>query len=149
MKRYQISLDGRTFDVRLLSDPMQEQVDVEVDGRTLTVQVTPVLDAEEVVTPERAPMSAPVASTPVAAGPGRAAAGLPTGNRVTAPLPGVIKSVAVSAGQKVTVGDELLVIEAMKMANALRASRDGVVRAVHAIEGHHVAHGDLLLEYQN
>jgi biotin carboxyl carrier protein len=145
MKRYQISLDGRTFDVRLLSDPMQEQVEVDVDGRTLTVQVTPVLDAEEAPPPEKTPSSAPVAI----AGPGRAAAGPPTGNRVMAPLPGVIKSVAVSAGQKVAVGDELLVIEAMKMANVLRASQDGVVRAVHAIEGHHVAHGDLLLEYQN
>ncbi len=147
MKRYQISLDGRTFDIRLLSDPMQEQVDVEVDGRTLTVQVTPVLDAEEPTTPERVPVSAPAAPV-AAAGPGRAVAGPPGGNRVTAPLPGVIKSVAVSAGQKVTTGDVLLVIEAMKMANALRASRDGVVRAVHAIEGHQVAHGDLLLEYQ-
>lgn len=148
MKRYQISLDGRTFDVRLLSDPMQEHVEVEVDGKTLTVQVTPVLDAEEATTPERAPASAPAAPVAVA-GPGRAAASPAAGNRVMAPLPGVIKSVAVSAGQKVATGDELLVIEAMKMANVLRASRDGTVRTVHAIEGHHVAHGDLLLEYQS
>ena len=39
MKRYQITLEGQTFDVRLLSDPQQEQVQVEVDGVAFTAQV--------------------------------------------------------------------------------------------------------------
>lgn len=147
MKRYQISVDGRTFDVRLLSDPMQEQVEVEVDGRSLTVQVKPVPVAKEATDSEGAPVPAPAA--PVVAAPGRAAVGSPGGNRVTAPLPGVIKSIAVSAGQTVAVGDELLVIEAMKMANVLRASRAGAIRIVHVSEGRNVAHGELLLEYQS
>lgn len=147
MKRYQISVEGRTFDVRLLSDPMQEQVEVEVDGRTLTVQVKPVLVAEKAPGSEAVPAPTPAAS--VAAAPGRAVAGPTGGHRVTAPLPGVIKSIAVSAGQTVAVGDELVVIEAMKMANVLRASRAGAIGAVHVSEGRHVAHGELLLEYQS
>jgi len=68
---------------------------------------------------------------------------------VTAPLPGVIKSIAIRSGQQVSKGDPLLVIEAMKMDNVLRASREGVVETIHAAEGHQVAYGDLLLEYRS
>ncbi|NIV37432.1 MAG: hypothetical protein GWN58_50850, partial [Anaerolineae bacterium] len=39
MKRYQITLDGQVFEVLLLSDPLQDQVQVEVDGIVLTAEV--------------------------------------------------------------------------------------------------------------
>ena len=55
-------------------------------------------------------------------------------------------AVRVQAGQRVTKGEELLVVEAMKMENALRAPRDGVVRAVHASVGEMVAPGRVLVE---
>jgi 3-methylcrotonyl-CoA carboxylase alpha subunit len=45
-------------------------------------------------------------------------------------------------------GDPLLVIEAMKMDNVIRAVRSGAIAAVHAVEGHQVAHGEPLLEYE-
>jgi biotin carboxyl carrier protein len=60
----------------------------------------------------------------------------------------VIKSIAVRPGQEVSAGDRLLVIEAMKMDNVLRASRVGTIETIHATEGHQVAHGELLLEYR-
>ena len=50
-------------------------------------------------------------------------------------------------GQQVSPGDELLVIEAMKMDNIIRASRDGTVETIYANEGHQVAYGERLLEY--
>ncbi|MGB0498482.1 MAG: pyruvate carboxylase [Rubricella sp.] len=67
---------------------------------------------------------------------------------VAAPMPGVIASVAVSAGQKVKSGDLLLTIEAMKMETALHADRDGVVKAVHVPAGSQVDAKDLLVEFE-
>jgi 3-methylcrotonyl-CoA carboxylase alpha subunit len=63
-----------------------------------------------------------------------------------APMPGRVSAVKVAVGQRVTRGEELLIVEAMKMENALRAPRDGVVRAVHASVGEMVAPGRALLE---
>jgi biotin carboxyl carrier protein len=142
MKRYQITVDGRTFDVRLLSDPLQDQVEVEVNGEAFTVQVRALpLEAgtTEAVQPPSTPATAPTTEVRTTT---------PSGNSVVAPLPGVIKSIAVRPGQQVSVSDELLVIEAMKMDNVIRATRDGIIETVYAAEGRQVAHGELLLEYR-
>ena len=63
-----------------------------------------------------------------------------------APMPGRVSAVKVAVGQRVSKGEELLVVEAMKMENALRAPRAGVVRAVHASVGEMVAPGRALVE---
>ena len=65
-----------------------------------------------------------------------------------APMPGRVAAVRVVAGQRVAKGEELLVVEAMKMENALRAPRDGVVRAVHVAAGDLVAPGRALVEVE-
>ncbi|HEX9189757.1 MAG TPA: biotin/lipoyl-containing protein, partial [Vicinamibacteria bacterium] len=65
-----------------------------------------------------------------------------------APMPGRVAAVKVVAGQRVAKGEELLVVEAMKMENALRAPRDGVVRAVHVAAGDLVAPGRPLVEVE-
>jgi biotin carboxyl carrier protein len=145
MKQYRIVIEGRTFDVRLQSDPRQSQVHVDVNGVPLVV------DVEQV--PDNGQDSSPVEALPAAAQPAAPAPApgpLSTaGNRVLAPLPGLIKSVAVEPGQKVGTGEILLVIEAMKMDNVLRASRAGIVETIHAVEGRQVSYGDPLLEYRS
>ena len=65
-----------------------------------------------------------------------------------APLPGRVSAVRVVPGQRVARGEELLLVEAMKMENALRAPRDGVVRAVHAAAGDMVVPGRALVELE-
>ena len=65
---------------------------------------------------------------------------------VAAPLPGVIKSIAVRPGQQVAPNDELVVIEAMKMDNVIRATRAGAIGTIHVAEGRQVAYGEALLE---
>ncbi|AJY45165.1 pyruvate carboxylase [Martelella endophytica] len=69
-------------------------------------------------------------------------------NQVGAPMPGVISTVAVSAGQQVSVGDVLVSIEAMKMETALHADRDGVIREVHVKAGDQIDAKDLLVVYE-
>lgn len=68
-------------------------------------------------------------------------------NAVHAPIPGVIVSLAVAAGSRVEAGQELCVLEAMKMKNVIRAPRAGEIAAVHISAGQHVKHRDLLFEY--
>ena len=63
-----------------------------------------------------------------------------------APMPGRVSAVKVAVGARVRKGEELLVVEAMKMENALRAPRAGVIRAVHVEVGEMVAPGRALVE---
>jgi biotin carboxyl carrier protein len=146
MKEYEITLNGQTFRVRLLSDPRQEQVDVEVNGEAFTVEVRAVAAERDL---PAVPLPPQAEGDPAAGGARQPSAGVaPSGSAVTAPLPGVIKSIAIRPGQRVSRGDPLLVIEAMKMDNVLRASREGLVETIHIAEGHQVAYGELLLEYR-
>tara|TARA_R110002072_G_scaffold172324_9_gene326407 strand:+ start:2135 stop:2620 length:486 start_codon:yes stop_codon:yes gene_type:complete len=69
-------------------------------------------------------------------------------NDIKAPMPGLILDVPVKAGDVVKEGDYLLVLEAMKMENALTAPRDGMVKAVAVKEGDTVDKGQLLIEME-
>ncbi|MEQ6248443.1 pyruvate carboxylase [Sulfitobacter sp. HNIBRBA3233] len=69
-------------------------------------------------------------------------------DHVGAPMPGVVATVAVSAGQKVKQGDLLLTIEAMKMETGLHAERDATVKAVHITPGAQIDAKDLLVELE-
>ena len=103
--KYKVTLNGRTY-----------EVEVEA-GKAMCV-------AEyEAYAPAAAPVAAPVAAAPVAAAP-------VAGEAVTAPMPGNILKVAVSAGQAVKEGDLLVVLEAMKMENEIFAPKSGTVAQV-------------------
>ncbi len=66
---------------------------------------------------------------------------------VYAPIPGVVYSVAVQPGDHVGAGQELCVVEAMKMKNIIRASRSGEIARILVSPGQHVKHHDALIEY--
>ncbi|MFZ0530668.1 MAG: biotin/lipoyl-containing protein, partial [Propionicimonas sp.] len=61
----------------------------------------------------------------------------------------VILSIEVAAGASVQRGQTLMVLEAMKMKNDLRAERDGTVASVLVGAGAQVKHGDVLLEFES
>ncbi len=66
---------------------------------------------------------------------------------IGAPMPGVVASVAATAGKKVKEGDLLLTIEAMKMETAIHAERDGVLSEVLVKTGDQIDAKDLLVVY--
>jgi propionyl-CoA carboxylase alpha chain len=71
-----------------------------------------------------------------------------TSGQVTAPMPGLLVSVSVAEGDEVKAGDELAVLEAMKMENALRAERNGVVSKLHFAAGQSVEVDEVILELE-
>ena len=130
--KYKITLNNRVY-----------EVEVEAGKAML-------LDEYEAVDPAVADPAAPVAAAPAAAPAAAAAAAAPAavtgaGEAVTAPMPGAIVKVNVSAGQAVKAGDVLCVLEAMKMENDITAPKDGTVTQVVAAKGANVSTGDPLV----
>ncbi|HEY8102822.1 MAG TPA: pyruvate carboxylase [Burkholderiaceae bacterium] len=68
-------------------------------------------------------------------------------SHIGAPMPGIVVTVAVQAGQKVEKGHSILSIEAMKMETVIRAERDSVVKKVYIKPGSVVGAKDLLVEF--
>ena len=71
-----------------------------------------------------------------------------TNQAIKAPLPGTIISVLVKEGEKVSMGQKLLTMEAMKMENNVLAEKDGIVRSVKVKPGETVAQNDVLVEIE-
>jgi biotin carboxyl carrier protein len=142
---YRITLNGITYEVEVLGDPTQNEVEVRVDGETFHVEVSQV---EKTVAEAGSP-----APLPPAPSPGRMVAAPPpsgaNGTQLISPLPGTVISVAVEAGQRVDAGDELIVIEAMKMNNRIRSPRSGTVGEILVQVGEQVNHGAPLLAWSD
>jgi biotin carboxyl carrier protein len=103
----------------------------------------------ETSTPAVVKTAQPLPATPVAR---NAAVPQPSGDNskaILAPLPGVIISVAVKAGDAVAVGQEACVLEAMKMKNSIKSTRSGKISAVRINPGDHVQHGQILFEFSD
>ncbi|MEO8813151.1 MAG: acetyl/propionyl/methylcrotonyl-CoA carboxylase subunit alpha [Caulobacteraceae bacterium] len=70
-----------------------------------------------------------------------------TSRMVVSPMPGLVVSMDVVAGEEVKVGQVICVIEAMKMQNIIRAERDGAIKLIGARTGDSVAADDVLAEF--
>lgn len=70
-----------------------------------------------------------------------------SGNNMVAPLPGTVIEVFVKAGEKIEAGQVVLIIEAMKMKNSIRAVRSGMIGEVLVSAGQSVAHKQALIRF--
>jgi len=113
---------------------VQRDVTAEVDGRRFSVKlwvpdVVAVASPQGVVRPKRA---------------AQAAAGASGSGDVTVPMQGTIVKVLVAVGDKVEVGQTIVLLEAMKMENAVNAEKDGVIKEVRVSAGASVGAGDIV-----
>lgn len=67
---------------------------------------------------------------------------------VVAPMPGLVLKIDVDEGQEITADSPLLVLEAMKMENVIKATADGKIKSIHAEAGEAVDKGQLLIEME-
>jgi propionyl-CoA carboxylase alpha chain len=64
------------------------------------------------------------------------------------PMPGLLVKLAVALGDQVKVGEELAVVEAMKMENSLRATQDGIVAKISAKQGDSLMVDEVIMEFE-
>ena len=69
-------------------------------------------------------------------------------NAIKAPMPGLILEISVTVGQEVQEGDNLLILEAMKMENSFDSPRAGVIKSIAVEKGQAVDKGQLLIEFE-
>lgn len=137
MKTYKFKINGNEYNVEINSVE-GSNASVTVNGTAYQVELenapaVPVQAAPAPVSSAPAPVqSAPAAPKPAASGAGKA---------LTSPLPGVIIGIKVNVGDTVKAGQEVAVLEAMKMENSIEATHDGTVTAIHVAKGDSVLEG--------
>lgn len=136
MKEYKLTINGHDYAVRI--DRMDDSsADVTVNGTAFAVGIGSDGNAPSKI------VSRPAAVRPVqtesavrTSSAAHAAQGAGTTSRkVLSPLPGVINSINVTVGDRVSAGQTVAVLEAMKMENAIEAEKSGTVSAVHVSVG--------------
>ena len=70
------------------------------------------------------------------------------GGDIKAPMPGLVLSVMVNPGQQIKTGDTIVVLEAMKMENVLKAQADGVVKKILVIKGDKVEKNQVMVNFE-
>ena len=119
------TMSRKSYDIVAMPDPVPGQWTVYVGATPVTVALNGRRRRQK-------------AGGPAASGP----------QRVVAPMPGKVVKILVQAGEAVRARQPLVVVEAMKMENELRAGRDGTVADIHAQEGASVDAGALLVVIQ-
>ena len=139
---YTVLVDGRPLEIRV--HPTARHFDtLIVDGRSFDAGILRQGDSYRVALRDGAYDVTLVEAARGAGAPHRKAAAGPA--KVAAPMPGKIVRLVAAGGQAVKAGECLLVMEAMKMENEIRAPRDGVVKDVLVREGQAVESGALLI----
>ncbi|MDE6555368.1 MAG: acetyl-CoA carboxylase biotin carboxyl carrier protein subunit [Duncaniella sp.] len=142
MKEYKYKINGNSYTVKI-GDIDKNIAKVEVNGVPYKVELE---NTEKPVTIVNAPR--PSAAPRTEAGTkvvSRPAAAATSGYQVKAPLPGVVLSIPVKVGDAVKAADTVLVLEAMKMENAIHAGQDGTVKSIDVAVGDSVLDNTVLI----
>jgi biotin carboxyl carrier protein len=152
MSEYVFSIDQKEYRVEV-SEINSEYALIQVNGKEFRVdlqqlglaKLMPVASVRSEARTEAA-AAKPMAMAAPAPGSSPAAKGGEASNILKAPLPGLIIDVKVREGDKVKAGQNIVVMEAMKMENQIQATIDGTIKKIFVKKGDNVAEGNTLLE---
>lgn len=140
MKNFKFKIDNRSYAVDIVN-VNEKTATVNVNGVIYEVEVDKKLKTAKPVMPRKDF----VPSTDVTPPKPKIESGKTV---VRAPLPGKIVEVMVKVGDKVSIGQTIICIEAMKMENNIRIDREGLVTAVKVEANVTVTDGEILLEIE-
>ena len=146
MNKFEYKVQGVDYEVEI--EEMEGNIaKVSVNGIPFEVELKqPINPAKAITRPKVvAPVAAAAPAPAPATRPAAPAAPAGAGAAVKAPLPGTISSINVKVGDKVNVGDTVLVLEAMKMQNNIEAENSGTVTSILVNQGDSVMEGATLL----
>ncbi len=127
MRQYAVKVNDKEYPVTLISR-QGEVIEFEIAGKNYSTKVSPAINLINASALQNQTTSS---ST--------------TNGNINAPMPGIIVSIAKSEDDKVTAGDNILVIEAMKMENNITASKTGIIKKIHVKAGQEVENGQPLV----
>jgi len=144
MKNYKFKINDTQYDVEILSIE-ESSAKVNVNGEVYEVAVEHMLKTTKTPTLLRSVAVPSTESTPSTAR--TASPSAPKGAGVMkSPLPGKILEIFVKVGDRVSLGQRVVCLEAMKMENNINSTHDGTVAAIHIQKGDSVLEGDILVE---
>lgn len=135
---------GDTWYTVTVGDLTRSPVEVTVDGETFQVEVEG-LSPTRPQPPRRSRTEHTLPPPPSEAS---ASPVLVSGNILRSPMPGRVMSILVRPGDAVSTGDEVCVVEAMKMEQSIQSPRDGVIKSVHVQPMDTVNADDPLIELE-
>ena len=125
MKEYKYTINGTKYEVAV-GDIEENIVTVCVNGEEYKVEMEKEPEPEK----KKPVLGKPAEAAADSDAPATDKGAVDKNNAVKAPLPGVITEIKVAVGDEVQAGDTVIVLEAMKMANALEAEKSGKVTAI-------------------
>ena len=139
MKKFKFTITGNQYDVEIkkIEDNI---VNIEVNGTKYKVEVNREIPVKKTPQLIRKPVINNGGATIV-----KQAESI---FKVKAPLPGNIIKVNVNTGDKVSKDQTVLVMEAMKMENEIKAEKDGIVKSIKVNQGDSVLQEDVLIEIE-
>lgn len=141
MKEYKYKINGNLYKVGI-GDIDNGIAEVEVNGTPYKVEIekdkAPVIKSVKAAAAPRTATGEKVIAAPQVKTSGNA-------TPVKAPLPGTVLDICVAVGQAVKASDQVIVLEAMKMENSVKAGVDGTVKSIDCAKGDAVADSQVLL----
>ena len=141
MNQYKYTINGNKYEV-IVGDIIDNIATLTVNGDEFKVEMEKQAEPEK-----KKPVVRPVSAATETSGDASAVdkGSVNKANAIKAPLPGVITDILVEVGQEVQAGDNVIVLEAMKMANNLQAEKAGKVTAICVKIGESVMEDDALV----
>lgn len=130
--KYVVTMNGKRYEVEVERMSAFHMLTREEIASGVSTPVQPVAAPAPKAA---APAPAAAAPAPAAAAPAPAAKAAPGGTSVTSPMPGAVLGVKVNVGDKVSAGQTMFVLEAMKMENEIVAPVDGTVASINVKTG--------------